>query len=269
MKSGYRLIAVLATALSFNGSASAVECKTQIDIPQRLLDSRLTLLGELHGTSQIPDFVGAYVCNLASKVRSVALALEYEEEEQPLIDAYLASDGGIKARRALLRKGRWAVPIQNQDGRTSKAMFALLEGVRQYNKTEPTRSIKVRAISGPDDASMSRNVRALALENQSVHIVALTGELHASTGKGNVFDPAAEPMGYLLRDLLPISLVAEYDEGMAWNCFGAGKCGPHLSLSMPIERGARFSISMRPPSERPGFDGSFYVGKIEASMPAD
>lgn len=76
-------------------------------------------------------------------------------------------------------------------------------------------------------------------------------------------------MGYLLRDLRPISLLAEYDQGMAWNCMEAGECGPHLAMSMPIERGTRFSFLMRPPADRPGFDGSFYVGKIEASMPAD
>lgn len=262
-----RTVIALLAAVSFTGLAHGAQCMTPIEIPQRLLENRLTLLGELHGTRQIPEFVGAYVCNLASRGRRVALALEYAADEQSLIDAYLQSDGGPDARTALLAKGSWSVPTQEQDGRTSAAMLGLLDAVRQNNLTSPDRQIAVRAIDGVDDTWMSRNVRTLVLENKFSNIVVLTGDIHASTGKGFDFDPALEPMGYLLRDLQPISLVADYDQGMAWNCI-AGTCKPRLTLRFPMDRGTPFSVILRRP-EHPGrFDGSFYVGKIEASMPA-
>ncbi|WP_457322997.1 hypothetical protein [Roseateles sp. P5_E11] len=257
---------VLLSAAAFTGIAHGAPCKTTVDIPQRLRDSSLLLLGELHGTRQIPDFVSAYVCNLAAQARSVALALEWPEENQAAIDAFLDSDGRGGARKALLGSRDWSKPAHEQDGRTSMAMLVLLDEVRQHNKATPTRKITVRAIDG-DDLTMSRNVRALTATGLFSHVVVLTGDLHTSLVKGNMFDPAMEPMGFLLRDLHPISLVAEYDQGTAWNC-AASQCEPHVVLSMPTQRGARYSISLRPPKDRLGYDGSFYVGRIDASPPA-
>src|SRR5262245_61858050 len=67
---------------------------------------RFTLLGEQHGTREIPAFVGDAVCQAAAG-GPVRLALEISRSEQPRIDAYLNSSGGPSARAALLEGPFW------------------------------------------------------------------------------------------------------------------------------------------------------------------
>jgi hypothetical protein len=166
----------------------------------------------------------------------------------------------------ILKSKEWSGPVNEQDGRTSGSILSLLDQVREYNAKRPDRKIFVAAISG-SDASMSARVRDLAMRWSGKRVVVLTGYIHSSVKTGNDFDSNAEPMGYLLKDLSPISLLAEYEGGAAWNCFGAGKCGIHPAIATP-SGGKPNTILLVPPKQRGGFDGTFFVGKIEASMPA-
>jgi hypothetical protein len=72
------------------------------------------LIGEIHGTSELPPLVAVLVRSLSLKAETV-LCLEIAAREQPLLDAFLASDGGDDAVRALLSGPHWFMP----DGRAS------------------------------------------------------------------------------------------------------------------------------------------------------
>jgi len=255
--------ALLAAVFKYSAAA---QCGNSVDLPKVLLDRRLHLIGEVHGTKQIPDFVFSYACRLSEHGEGAVLALELSPEDQGLIDAYMRSSGSASDRKMLLESKEWSGPVNDQDGRTSGSILWLMEQVRQYNATRPGRQIYVAAISG-SDASMSTRVRDLATRWSAKRVIVLTGDLHSSVKKGNEFDADAEPMGYLLKDLSPISLLADYEGGTAWNCFGAGKCGVHPAMAIPSGRKPN-TILLDPPKQRAGYDGTFFVGKIEASMPA-
>lgn len=257
----------LAVAAVVHGSVFASPCSRSVDVPGRLLSSRLHLLGELHGTRQIPEFVYAYVCSLSERVDGVVLALELSAQDQALIDAFLASNGSIEDRKALLGSKEWSLPIRRQDGRTSAAMLALLDEVRRHNRSQPKRRIAVAAISAPNDTGMSANVRALMQSAPGKHVIVLTGDIHASKEKGNEFDAAYEPMGFLLKDLSPVTLIADYEQGTAWNCREA-QCAVQPAFAIPNPRDQKYSISLTPPPQPVGFEGTFYVGKVDASEPA-
>src|SRR6185436_14170191 len=79
------------------------------------------LLGEIHGTCEAPRATLA----LARQSLPARIGLEIDVDEQPRIDAFLR-DGD---RAALLAGPFWTRDFQ--DGRSSQAMAALLDDVRQ------------------------------------------------------------------------------------------------------------------------------------------
>jgi erythromycin esterase-like protein len=94
---------------------------------------RIVLLGEMHGTREIPALVAALIEQRVAHGRREVLALEIDSAEQPRIDRYLASDGGIAARKALLAGEHWIEA--HHDGRDSAAMLALIERMRHLRAT--------------------------------------------------------------------------------------------------------------------------------------
>lgn len=80
-----KISALLLFAALFT-SASASPCGHFVDVPKALLDRRLHLIGEVHGTKQIPNFVFSYVCRLSEHGEGAVLALELSPEDQGLID---------------------------------------------------------------------------------------------------------------------------------------------------------------------------------------
>ena len=67
-------------------------------------DNRLVMIGELHGTSEVPALVAALARHYVHS-GPVLVALEVHAAEHPRIRAYLASDGGVAARHALRDSG--------------------------------------------------------------------------------------------------------------------------------------------------------------------
>ena len=97
--------------------------------------ARYVIVGERHGTKEIPAFFGDLVCHV-SELGPVVVGLEIEAHQQASLEAYLQSDGGPAARAVLLREDHW----RNGDGRASGAMFALIERLRQLRGSGPSRA---------------------------------------------------------------------------------------------------------------------------------
>lgn len=93
-------------------------------------DNRLVMIGELHGTSEVPALVAALARHYVHS-GPVLVALEVHAAEHPRIRAYLASDGGVAARHALRAGPFWNVPAGRNDGRRTQAMLDLVEAARQ------------------------------------------------------------------------------------------------------------------------------------------
>mgnify|MGYP003374926752 CR=1 FL=1 len=221
------------------------------------------ILGELHGTREVPAFVASLVCQVSSSTATV-LALEVPHTEQARIDAFLASSGDANARAALLRGDFWDFPMQ--DGRRSEAMVQLLEAVRRLREQgAPLVVIAFDSDAPPDvrDAEMAQRLASARREHSQALFVVVTGGVHASRLPDEAFIPMAVRFAELATPHRIVSLALQHSGGHAWVC--TDRCGPHDAEGAPDPGPPR--IELFEETTR-GFDGTFRVGRITASAPA-
>ncbi len=103
------------------GAAQASEdCKAIAGADQLLQrpDLRWLIVGELHGTAELPAAFADLVCLAASSGKPVTVGLEFPQSEQARFDAYMSSTGDAAAKAALLQGATWRQPMR--DGRSSQ-----------------------------------------------------------------------------------------------------------------------------------------------------
>jgi hypothetical protein len=225
------------------------------------------MLGDLHGTREIPAFVGRLIATVSAR-EPVVLGLEIPQAEAPAIQAFLASDGSPATRRRLVAGPWWQDPYQ--DGRRSVALADLLEQVRTLRAAG--RSIEVVVIDegGRDaearEAAMADNVIAARRAHPNAALIVYAGNLHTSKREVS-FRPGFAWMAMRVAGAgVPlISLDARYADGTAWSCRDAvaERCGVSFAAGRGPERGIRLE---RAPNGQ--YDGWFGVGPLTASPPA-
>ena len=265
----FGLAACAASAGGRATPAPAVELP-RLELPRSLGAGSTVLVGDLHGTKEIPAFVGQLVSALTAH-GPVVLGLEISPAQLPGLDAFLASDGGAAAKAAALRDPWWR--SEYQDGRRSVAMFELLEAMRRARAGG--RRIEVACFDidhgGEVDAErreevMAANVRALRGRDRAAAVVIYAGNLHTRRA-GVSFKPDFVWMAMRLAKAGVdfVSLNVRYSGGTAWTCTSANAadCGAHPLEGIPHERGVHLE-----PSSDGGYDGWFGLGEINASPPA-
>lgn len=241
------------------------------------------LIGEIHGTSEIPPLVAVLVRSLSLKAETV-LCLEIAATEQPRLDAFLASDGGDDAVCALLSGQHWLMP----DGRASTGYLEMLQLVRHLVQNE--RRVRVAAIdadhskklslrtkpftqqeivefSRKRDEQMATSVQKVVAEYPVANLVVLVGNVHASVQQGAMWDTEYKPLGWHLKQKLSelISLNYQSSGGQAWVMNGKGVGGPR---DFPgTRRGDKQFVELYE-TTTDGYDGVLYVGRITAAPPA-
>lgn len=252
-------------------AAAHADCEMSIAGSEELLvPGRIVLVGELHGTTEVPRIVGELVC-IAAKRGAVVLAVEFPVEEQPRLTAFLESSAATPAAlRDLVSSAFWSKSFQ--DGRTSVAMARLLARARELKRAGATIQIRAFAPSAPNgdqgeyEKKMAQQLTE-GLSSTSAISIILAGNLHAQTTKGTDWDPDFTPAGYFLAKSRTVtSLLAVSPGGSAWVCTGPEhQCGPH-SFEWPGKYSVKPGIEWS--DERSGFDGLLHVGPIHASSPA-
>lgn len=189
------------------------------------------ILGEMHGTNEIPALFGDLVCAAAAR-GPVIVALEIALEDQGVFDAYLRSSGDVQARAALLRADFWV----SGDGRSSVAMLALVERLRAMFRSRRILGIAATVDTSayvpgdqtPYDRAMAAGwTRALAA-HPGARLVALVGSAHAVPGRvGFGADKGFAAAASFLPRARTATLGNADTAGMAWICLGQGDCGPH------------------------------------------
>jgi len=96
-----------------NASASAltlspISCPIPITLSTELTSARIAVIGGQHGTTEMPRAFAAIACKLLEANRRVNVALEISKSDQPLIDAYLASQGSLDDQKAFLAQPDWS-----------------------------------------------------------------------------------------------------------------------------------------------------------------
>lgn len=189
----------------------------------------LLIIGERHGTEQIPRVVGDLIAREAA-YGPVTLALERDTTEATALAAYLdTATSATDAAHALLALPDWR--DNPGDGRSSIAMFQLLQRVRGLRaRGRPVQVLLLRkpiaqglsegARMDALEAGMAAQLRQQRMRHPRTRVIALLGAFHARR------QVAAFPHSVTdrLDDLQP-RLVWMSGRGQAWNC-QADACGP-------------------------------------------
>lgn len=69
-------------------AAAAPSCTPLEAIPAAVADAPFLVLGDVHGTREVPAFVAAYLCAGAKRQRSTTLAIELPSSAQDALDAF-------------------------------------------------------------------------------------------------------------------------------------------------------------------------------------
>jgi hypothetical protein len=253
--------------------ATAPACPPIAGLDSILARGTMLVFGEIHGTAESPRFAGAVACHAAA-LGPVTLALELPRDEQPRLDAYLASGGTAADRAALLASPFWTRSAQ--DGRSSVAMLALIEAQRAARAAGA--DVAIVAFDLPEDAPrgadrdarMADHLAAARRAAPARTFVTLTGNFHSRRTVGAPWNASARFMaGYLVDAGLALSTFdVERDGGSAWVCpmDETGKtqpCGPRGRPPRPVTDA--WSLSTAPTD---GHDGHYVVGPTTASPPA-
>jgi len=201
-------------------------------------ETRWVIVGEMHGTNETPDAFTNLVCLAAKSRGPVIVAIEYPADMQPVLDAWLASDGGNAARTALLAGPFWRKPMQ--DGRTSVAFLRMLDRLRLMHRVGTVRS--VRGFDAPWDGSDKRD-RNAAMADRLTKIadttpgltVVLVGNFHAIVRDMSTPQGIVHPAASLLPSGKRVAIDVAGAGGSMWNCqmegchlydYGSGPTGP-------------------------------------------
>ena len=187
--------------------------------------AKLILIGEMHGTREVPELVTEMAKRLVKPdaAQPLVIALEYPQTQAADLKAYVDSDGSADARKRLLDTQFWSRAAQ--DGRSSHAMLSLIDAVRM--EAHKGRKIALAAFDqnatqeksdASRDKSMAANLRAIVRANPSARVVALTGNYHARQTDGANWDPKYRFMGGHLKDLAPYSVNIDALRGSYWGC---------------------------------------------------
>lgn len=223
-------------AVSLRQAARAIVC----DAANR----RLLIVGDYHGSNEIPDFVAQLVSD-ASAQRPVRLGLEMETFEKKPIQTYMASHGTAADRAALLHDGFWAVG----QGRMSQAIVRLIESVRKLREQGRDVDVFTTVTDYPGDAAIKQAGgedayrsagMAQIIDGKVQHgaarqlVIAFMGNAHSAYA-GPARGKSSTVTERLLSDA-PYLVNLDLHGGSAWNCQANG-CGLHglPDKAMPVD----------------------------------
>ena len=267
------MIASLAATLL---TASPVaDCATIAGLDQKIADPKLNylLVGEYHGTQEMPGIAADALCAAAATGRTVVLGVEFTPANQPFLDAYLASDGGAEARKALLSAPAWT----EEGGRTTVAIVDMMERARVLAKAGHKIAITAfdrvpePIVSQERETGMADGLARAQAEHPGSLVVALTGLGHADKEGWVSRTPPITSAGGILPQDRTLSIAFARPGGQYWGCHAPNgdRTRGCTAYDMPprepvAQRGIVWDSTLRG-----GFDGVYSVGSAyTASEPA-
>lgn len=210
---------LLALALARPAAACEGELET---LSARLQTHRVMLIGEIHGTEEAPAQVAALARCLEESGQAVRVGLEIPRDEQARIDRYLHSAGIADDRQALLAGSFWQ--REYQDGRSSEAMYGLIESLRQLALKA---DVAVLAFDQPSYAQSEDDAREAAMaaalepalrESPQARWLVLASNLHTRVNAGAPWDAQYQYLGYRLRSYQPYAVEFLGLSGSVYTC---------------------------------------------------
>lgn len=264
---------VTGTVAPQGAPTAPTDCGTAIPGVARLASpGAVVLLGEVHGTREVPRFVGEAACQIAFAGTPLTVGLELPTSEQDRVYRFLNSNGSPEAMAELVDGRFWLRPYQ--DGRSSLAMAELLQTLRGLRAKGL--DLIVFTFDAPHLQGQAREDAMAAVVTREVQnhpgrfFLLLTGNIHNRLEPGVPWDPSFVPMGAKLQSSLPAvtALDMAYASGTAWICTMGSKLDCGIRPARGKDNGVRPFIHLWGARSEAGYDGVFYVGTVNASEPA-
>lgn len=225
---------------------------------------RFLLIGEYHGTVEMPAVAGDAFCAAVATGRPTILGIEFLPENQLWLDAYLASDGGEAARAALREAPAW----REAGGRATGAVLDLIERARLFARAGRLVSIVAFDIQPTPTLSPQREAGlAAGLANAQMRVpnslvVALTGLGHADKEGWVSQSPPFLAAGGLLPATHTVSLAFARPGGRYWGCHApdGDRTRGCTAYDMPVREPVAPRGITLDPRLRGGFDGVYSAG---------
>ena len=228
---------------------------------------RYVVVGEMHGTTEAPAAFADMVCAARDK-GPVTVALEFSEDMQPMLDAFMAAESEQAARAILAAYPHG--PFVHHDGRGSVAILDMLLRLRAMKRETPGLKIVAFAPDSPrvqgfnqsySELDMGHRLATAARKAPDSRMLVLVGNIHAQKKMIESFN--LTPAVVHLPSAEVVSLYAVPQGGTAWNCRGEA-CGNPLPET--YDAAARGVVIQ--PYGNGAFDGVLALGPTTASEPA-
>jgi hypothetical protein len=231
-------------------------------------DSRIIVVGELHGTAEVPAAFAEMVCEAAQR-GPVTVGLELPQGMQPEMDAFLAAEDDAAALLAL--EGTPFRDPRMVDGRTSLAMLAMLNRIRALRAEgldvtihlfQPSTARPAEFVQSWYELDMAKALAVGIYARPESRVLVLVGNLHArKIGIAEIPEVGLPAIAHLPATEV-LSLKVAQQGGEAWNC--GPECGAN-SIRSTYDASARGVILE--PDDEGAYDGLLAVGPTTASPP--
>lgn len=105
------------------------DCDAQVPPFVEKIQSQIIIVGEVHGTQEMPAFVEKLVCHYAKKKVPMLLGIEISSDEQPHLNTYHLSNGSPEDKAKLFKAAFWQ--WAGKTGQASSSVFNLIEHARK------------------------------------------------------------------------------------------------------------------------------------------
>jgi hypothetical protein len=224
----------------------------------------VVVVGEMHGTREVPAFVSRLVKILSQGTKSLTVALEIDTYLQNDLDEFLKTGNFDN----LVSLDYFKYP----DGRSSMAMGSLLKELRNIE------GIKIVCfdIASTIDTEVNRDSLMgvnLASNYYGGKMVVLTGNLHANLQEG-YWRPKFKSAVFHFKKMKNlngklISLNTYFNGGTIWNCMQDG-CMERKAYANPEwakKYGLKNFMVVSEDQDDNGYNGFVYFEKVTASKP--
>ncbi|MDR6990907.1 calcium-binding protein [Luteimonas sp. 3794] len=206
---------------------------------------RLVVLGEMHGTREIPLLAGDLVEHW-SEAAPVLLALEIPTREHSALREAVTGGGTDALIDRLRQRPWWALSPEQSDGRRSEDVLSLVQRIGALRSAGHDVAILPFDPRSRDcyergncEAVMADMLRRAYDGFPAGRIVVVVGNLHAMRQRPT--DPASPfagttPMTAHLHDLAPVSIDITAERGQFWACQDIDACGT-VDVSRPRPAG--------------------------------
>jgi hypothetical protein len=236
---------------------------------------RVIMIGETHGTRELPQVPLSVIRSLRRQGKSVALGLEIPRSAQPDIDRFLKSGNMEELKRSKF------FSEDVRDGRNSEAMARLLSTLRKTPEVKVICfDIDLAASAQARDSAMARHLYNEFTQSKMDALVVYAGSVHSANEVGVPWDPEFRPMGYefshhvgarvLSSEVFAIRL--RYMNISAWVGMGDPEV-IYRTFHFPPQmtaysRAAPFQkYFLKEPIGHEGYQGTFYIETVTASEP--